>query len=186
MSSARTPWLSREQQRSLAFSTGMRLGALAAIAGCATSAARGGGQGAPIDRLLVLVLSAFVASLVWGLCAGLWLARAAVRRFDALASIVEGIEGVEGGYTRWCPASMRDERGALVHGALARTESGEWALVLRDRTVISLGSRAPVQGARGLGWGAALLGAPCEPLLVGERTVYVDRAWRVIGKESVR
>lgn len=183
MSSACTPWLSREQQRTLAFSTGMRLGALAAIAGCATSAARGGGPGAPIDRLLVLVLSAFVASLVWGLCAGLWLARAAVRRFDALAQRVERDDGL---YTRWCPASMRDERGALVHGALARTDAGEWAMLLRDQTVISLGARAPVQGARGLGWGAALLGAPCEPLLVGERTVYVDRAWRVIGKESVR
>lgn len=161
----------------------MRLGALAAIAGCATSAARGGGRGAPIDRLLVLVLSAFVASLVWGLCLGLWLARAAIRRFDQLEQRVESDDGP---YTHWCPASMRDDRGALVHGALARTEAGEWAMLLRDRTVISLGTRAPVQGPRGLGWGAALLGAPCEPLLVGAHTVYVDRAWRVIGKESVR
>ncbi|MFO0563587.1 MAG: hypothetical protein U0269_36520 [Polyangiales bacterium] len=180
------PWSSEREQRSIAFSTGMRLGALAAIAGCASAAlrgARGSAGGAPMDRLLVLVISAFAATIVWGLGAGLWLSSAASRRFRALeATVRQSGERV----ARWCPASVRDGSGAVVRGALARTEEGQWIVILQGEATRVLGDTAPVVGARGLGWGAALMGAPCEPLEFNGQIVYVDRALAVVREESVR
>ncbi len=178
------PWIGLREQRSIAFSTGVRLGALAAIAGCATSAMRISRSGsAPIDRLFVLVLSAFVATVVWGVCAGLWLSRATSRRYRALEALLESSgERV----ARWCPASVRHEGGALLRGALARTNDGVWLVILQNNVKIALGQKAPVRGARGLGWGAALLGAPCEPLAFDGQVVYVDRALAVLEEESDR
>jgi hypothetical protein len=164
----------------------MRLGALAAIIGCASTATRRGGGGSPLDRLVLLVLSAFVASLLWGLCAALWLARAAGTRWDALDALVRGLERPEGAL-RWCPASMKRDGGALSHGALVRTSAGEWTFIERgERPRVALGSEPPVLGDRGLGWGAALLGAPCEPLCFGAAIVYVDRVQLVLDEASSR
>jgi hypothetical protein len=140
-------------------------------------------MGAAMDRLLVLVLSAFVATMVWGLVAGLWFSSAASRRFRALEAIVcHSGERV----VRWCPASMRDETGALVRGALARTEEGRWIVILQGGATRVLGQRAPVLGARGLGWGAALMGAPCEPLDFDGQIVFVHHALAVVNEERVR
>jgi hypothetical protein len=168
----------------MAFATGMRLGALAAIAGCASSALRAARHaGAPMDPLLVLVISAFVATIVWGLGAGVWLARAASRRYRALDALVRASgERV----ARWCPASLREADGALVRGALARTEEGQWIVILHGESTRELGQGPPRLGARGLGWGAALMGAPCEPLEFDGQIVYVDRALAVLREESVR
>lgn len=153
----------------------MRLGALAAILGCASSAARRGG-GSALDRLVVLVVSAMVASLVWGLCAGLWLARAASLRWDALEAAVRAIASERAERVRWCPASMRSEKGAIMHGALLCAGDDEWSFIERGAdAMVDLGREPPTLGARGLGWGAALLGAPCEPLSFRGGIVYVDR-----------
>lgn len=136
-----------------------------------------------MDRLLVLVLSAFVATVVWGAGAGWWLSRAASRRFRSLEALVLASgERV----ARWCPASLRDAGGALVRGALARTEDGRWLVIVQGESTRSLGAAPPVVGARGLGWGAALMGAPCEPLEFGGQIVYVDRAHAVLREESAR
>lgn len=163
----------------------MRLGALAAIAGCASSALRSGAlvRGAAMDGLLVLVISAFVATIVWGGVAGLWLSAAAARRFRALeAAVRQSGERV----ARWCPASTRDGSGAVVRVALARTEEGQWIVILQGEATRVLGPNAPAVGGRGLGWGAALMGAPCEPLEFNGQIVYVDRALAVVREESVR
>jgi hypothetical protein len=184
MSARATPWIALSASRAMAFSTGMRLGALVAIAGCASAALRKGAASSPMDRLVVLVLSAFVASALWGLCAGLWLRSGASRRFAALERLVES-SGILA--TKWCAASARDARGALGHGALVLDESGAWSVLFNDGSApIALGREAPTLGTKGLGWGAALLGAACEPLEFHGQIVYVDRAYAVLREEKSR
>lgn len=145
------PWIGLREQRSIAFSTGVRLGALAAIAGCATSAMRISRSGsAPIDRLFVLVLSAFVATVVWGVCAGLWLSRATSRRYRALEALLESSgERV----ARWCPASVRHEGGALLRRARAderRCLVGDFA-EQREDSARTEGPRARARARLGRG-----------------------------------
>jgi hypothetical protein len=161
----------------MALGAGGRLGALAAIAGSASTALRVTGREATaLERVATLSLSAMLAALVWGGALGWWLARAATRRWESLRSLTDEIEGL----ARWCPACWRDARGGMTHGALARSDAGQWSLVDRDRSVISLGEVNPTVGVASRGWGAALLGAPSEPLCFAWGVVYVDRVERVL------
>jgi hypothetical protein len=171
------PWVSRSTARALAFSAGMRLGALAAMLGTASAAARRSSHAAPIERLLVLALSAFVATALWGVCAGAYLARVAARRWDATRALVEAHRA---SVARWCPASARGPSGVLCHGALVLERDGGFAFIDRSRGERRRLRAAPVIGGHGLGWGAALFGAPCEALSFDGQIVYVDRAMIVV------
>jgi hypothetical protein len=101
----------------MAFSTGMRLGALVAIAGCASAALRKGAASSAMDRLVVLVLSAFVASALWGLCAGCGFA--AGRRGGRGARATGRIVRDFGGKMVPCEHARR-ARGGRSRGAGAR------------------------------------------------------------------